>query len=149
MTAAPIDKVLPALKKVRQGHSGQYMACCPAHEDRSPSLSVRETPDGAVLLHCFGGCSISAVLDALGLEMSDLFPPREVSGREPKRMPCLLTPGQALNLLDQEANLVVVVAANLLHGVKLSQTDLARIRLAAQRIHWLLEESSPMKGANA
>jgi hypothetical protein len=38
------------------------MACCPAHDDRNPSLSVRRAPDGRVLVHCFAGCSLDAVL---------------------------------------------------------------------------------------
>jgi putative DNA primase/helicase len=41
-----------------------WMAPCPAHEDTTPSLSIREV-DGKVLLHCHGGCSQAAVIDAL------------------------------------------------------------------------------------
>jgi hypothetical protein len=45
---------------------GRSGSCpCPAHEDRTPSLSVSETRDGRVLVHCFAGCSQSAVIDAL------------------------------------------------------------------------------------
>lgn len=47
---------------------------CPAHEDRSPSLSIREGDDGRVLVHCFAGCSIEAICEALGWQMADLFP---------------------------------------------------------------------------
>jgi protein tyrosine phosphatase len=49
------------------------MACCPAHNDKNPSLSIKETKDGDVLLHCFAGCGVDDVVAALGLEMSDLF----------------------------------------------------------------------------
>jgi putative DNA primase/helicase len=43
------------------------MCRCPAHDDRTPSLSVRP---GSVrlLLHCFAGCDASAVLRALEAE---------------------------------------------------------------------------------
>ena len=149
MTAAPIDNVLAQLTKVRQRQPGQWSACCPAHADKGPSLSVRETPEGAVLLYCFAGCSVGAVVAALGLDMTDLFPPRQVTGSEPKRTPRLLTAGQALELLDREAHLVAVAAANVLHGVVLNQNDLTRITQAAGRIHWLREESSPLGGAHA
>lgn len=39
--------------------------CCPAHEDRDPSLSVSETRDGRPLVFCHAGCSQAAVIDAL------------------------------------------------------------------------------------
>ena len=42
-----------------------WMAHCPAHRDRTPSLSIRETDDGRVLVHCFAGCSQHDVINAL------------------------------------------------------------------------------------
>jgi hypothetical protein len=48
-------------------------AQCPAHEDRDPSLSIRECDDGKVLIHCFAGCRPEAVLEKLGLAWGDLF----------------------------------------------------------------------------
>ncbi|MFM7698894.1 MAG: CHC2 zinc finger domain-containing protein, partial [Limnohabitans sp.] len=53
MKLTPIELVLSRLDKVRQRQVGQWSACCPSHKDTTPSLSVRETEDGAVLLHCF------------------------------------------------------------------------------------------------
>jgi hypothetical protein len=49
-----------------------WIARCPAHEDRSPSLSISER-DGKVLLHCFASCTIEAVCDAIGIQVRDLF----------------------------------------------------------------------------
>jgi len=43
----------------------EYVARCPAHDDSEPSLSLRDAPDGLVLVHCFGGCEQSRVIDAL------------------------------------------------------------------------------------
>jgi len=144
---APIDLILPLLTKARQRQPGQWSACCPGHDDKRPSLSVRETPEGAVLVHCFSGCSADAVVAALGLSLADLFPPRKLSGNEPKRQPRLLTAGQALELLDREAQLVAVAASNMLHGVVLNQNDLTRITQAAGRITWFRDES--LGGAHA
>jgi len=146
MSAAPIDRVLALLAKVKQRQPGQWSACCPAHDDKSPSLSIRELPDGSVLLFCFSGCGAAAVVAALGLELSDLFPPKEKTGREPARPPRLLTAGQALELLQKEALLVAVAAGNVLHGVVLNQCDLDRLTQAAGRIAWLREESSALGG---
>lgn len=47
------------------------MARCVAHEDRAPSLSIRER-DGKVLVHCFSGCETKDVLAALNLTWKDL-----------------------------------------------------------------------------
>jgi len=137
----PIENVLSRLTKVRQRQPGQYSAQCPAHADKGPSLSVRETTEGAVLVHCFAGCTVGEIAGAVGLDLSDLFPPRQLSGSEPKRLGRLLTAGQALELLDGEALLTAVAAANVAHGVVLQQPDRDRLNQAAARIGWLREES--------
>ena len=46
-------------------HGCSGSACCPAHEDRSPSLSITDGRDGRLLLHCFAGCSFAAIAKAL------------------------------------------------------------------------------------
>lgn len=69
----PVERILSGLNKVRNRGNGAWMACCPAHNDKNPSLSIKETPDGDVLMHCFAGCGVDDVLDALGLELADLF----------------------------------------------------------------------------
>jgi hypothetical protein len=50
-----------------------WIARCPAHEDRLPSLSIGEGRNGNTLLHCFGGCTTEAVCDSLALSLADLF----------------------------------------------------------------------------
>jgi hypothetical protein len=77
----PVDKVLATLERVRHKGGGKWDACCPAHDDRNPSLSIAEGDNGAVLLKCFAGCETAAVVAAMGLEMSDLFPPRDSHSR--------------------------------------------------------------------
>ena len=69
----PVERLLAVLDKVRNRGDSSWMACCPAHNDKNPSLSIKETKDGDVLLHCFAGCGVDDVVAALGLEMSDLF----------------------------------------------------------------------------
>jgi len=65
--------VLDRATGVKQTAPGRWSARCPAHEDRSPSLSIRELEDGRVLIHCFAGCETGDVLAALGLSFGDLF----------------------------------------------------------------------------
>lgn len=68
------------LQGVRKSASG-YLACCPAHEDRAPSLSIGEGDDGRILLHCWAGCTTADILAALGLQWSDLFPAHRAGRR--------------------------------------------------------------------
>ncbi len=58
--AAQIAEALGARKNGRG-----WTACCPAHEDHTPSLSIDEGEDGRPLLHCHAGCSQEAVLAQL------------------------------------------------------------------------------------
>lgn len=69
----PIDKVLSQLSDAKRSGKG-YIARCPAHDDQQPSLSVREKPDGMVLLKCHAKCRTESVCEAIGLGLADLFP---------------------------------------------------------------------------
>lgn len=69
----PIDRVLEAFPDARRSGVG-WMTRCPCHEDRTPSLSIREGRDEIVLLHCHGGCGPREVLAAVGLDWQVLFP---------------------------------------------------------------------------
>lgn len=53
-------------------HGNGYRARCPVHEDGTPSLTVSEGRDVAVVLNCFAGCDSGAILAAIGLEWRDL-----------------------------------------------------------------------------
>lgn len=66
---------------------GAFLARCPAHDDRSPSLSIREGRDGRVLLRCHAGCEIEAIVHALGLAVHDLFEGQGRSRALPARRP--------------------------------------------------------------
>ena len=72
LTGSQVDVVLTRLERVRRSGDG-WVARCPAHEDRSPSLSVREGGDGRVLVYCHAGCCTEDVVAAIGLSMRDLF----------------------------------------------------------------------------
>ena len=68
-----ISDFLSHLKKVSKC-SGGWKACCPAHDDRSPSLSITEGDDGRILVKCHAGCTTEQVVAAMSLTMADLFP---------------------------------------------------------------------------
>jgi putative DNA primase/helicase len=65
------EAILSKLHKVRREGS-EWKARCPAHSDKNPSLSIRQS-DGKTLLCCHAGCTTEAVLAALGMERRDLF----------------------------------------------------------------------------
>lgn len=79
------EVLLSRLEKVKRTGKDSWLACCPAHADKHPSLNIRETPDGTVLIKCFTGCGAAAVVAAVGLELSDLFPPRDDAPGKPSR----------------------------------------------------------------
>ena len=68
-----LDNVLMHLEGVRTSLRG-WKACCPAHTDRDPSLSIGLGEQGQVLLKCFAGCPIERITEAMGLTVTDLFP---------------------------------------------------------------------------
>ena len=59
-----------ALGGTWDGRTGK--ARCPAHKDRTPSLSISEGDDGVPLVHCHAGCEQGDVIDALTLFGIDL-----------------------------------------------------------------------------
>lgn len=69
-----ITHFLSCLDMVRLGKKNQWMARCPAHDDRSPSLSIGLAEDGRILLHCFAGCAATDITAAVGISASELFP---------------------------------------------------------------------------
>ena len=144
---SPLENILDRVEKPRQRQPGQFSARCPAHEDKDPSLSIRETPEGAVLLHCFAGCNVREIVGSMGLEVRDLFAPEEQPTGTPKRTPKFLTASQALDLLHDEAHLIAVCAGNIAYGVELTDADRKRVLKAAGRVNYLRGQF--MGGAHA
>jgi hypothetical protein len=67
-----VDALLARLDAVRARGTGRWTARCPAHDDRTPSLSVAEG-DRGLLLRCHAGCTLDAITAALGVTTRDLF----------------------------------------------------------------------------
>ncbi len=81
----PIERLTSKLEHVKSKGPRKWIACCPAHDDHSPSLNIKETDDGTILLKCWSGCSALDVAQAVGLELKNLFPV-QIAHRH-KRMP--------------------------------------------------------------
>ena len=84
-----LQQIIPHLRKARRLPDGSYMACCPAHDDSTPSLHLSESPDGTLLWHCHAGCPQDAVQRELerlaGVQPATArpIPPRRNAGRQP------------------------------------------------------------------
>jgi hypothetical protein len=125
-----VATLLDRLQGVRDAGPGRWTSRCPAHPDKSPSLSIRELADGTVLLHCFAGCGAAAVLEAVGLQFGALFaePLERRLGHAP--MPA----GWALMVLNREAAIVGLAASDIAAGRSLTALDAERVVQAAGRI---------------
>lgn len=55
---------LSNLERFKRVGRNRYVACCPAHEDRNPSLSITDS-ETKLLVHCFSGCTQAEVITAL------------------------------------------------------------------------------------
>lgn len=123
-----IDELLDRLDKVRPTGKDRWMACCPVHGDKNPSMSVAEK-DGRVLCHCFScGANGLEVIKALGLAPSVLFEKPLGDGYIPKRV-----------YEEAEIDRLVILGAEQMRaqGKRLTYKDFKRERLAKARLEVL------------
>lgn len=133
-----VETLLSRLERVKRTGAGRWQARCPAHDDRGPSLSVRELDDGRVLVHCFAGCEVHAVLSSVGLTFDDLFPSRDL-GHHAKREGRPFPAADILRAIAFEALVVGVAAASMTAGESLALADRDRLLLAVSRIQAALD----------
>ena len=117
--------LLSVLEKVRPTASGEWVARCPAHNDRSPSLAIKEAADGRVLVHCFAGCGVSEVLAAVGLSFADIMPESLGPVEGLKRMPW--NPRTVLEAIGNNALIMALMAIDFGHGEPLTVEDKDKI----------------------
>lgn len=133
-----VDALLAQLENVKRTGDGRWLARCPAHEDKRPSLSVKETAEGVVLLKCWSGCSAADVVAAVGLDMTALFPEKTIVDGKPERRP--FPAADILRAVSFETMIVSLAAAQLAKGKPLADADLERLKLAASRLQAAAEE---------
>lgn len=74
MTAEELAQRLNAKGNGKRDH---WEACCPAHEDSRPSLSISRGTNGGIVLYCHAGCRTEDICGALGLTLRDLMPEQD------------------------------------------------------------------------
>ena len=123
------------LEGLRDKGNGQYVAKCPAHADKSPSLTIKVEADGTVLLHCFAGCTALEVVNAVGLTLGDLFPEKLDT---PSRRP-LWNYRALLETLGHETLVGLGAATKILDGYTVTPDELEEVKLARLRIAGVME----------
>jgi len=124
------EKLLARLDGV-QGHDGRWRARCPSHGSTGLSLSVADR-DGRVLVHCFGGCDVGAVLGAVGLGLKDLYDAPLGHNYRPTRAEWTLR--DAIAATAHESRVILIASSDLAAGLQLSNADVSRLSVAAGRI---------------
>ena len=146
---ANVDVLLARLEGVRPSGKDSWTARCPAHKDRSASLSIGMGADGRILLHDFAGCCATDIVQAVGLTLADLFPERirsDDSPEERRRRRMAARQHQwasALPVLEFESRVVLIVANDLRAGKAPSAEDLQRLDVAVERIEAIREHFNP------
>lgn len=120
--SACLEKVISRLEKVKSTGTNKWIACCPSHLDKSPSLAISETSDGIVLIKCWAGCSANDIVQAIGLQLRDLFPGNKERRRGPSKA-----------AIEHE-RMIVRIGQSLQQQGVLEDDDLVRFNLAKQRL---------------
>lgn len=132
--SAPVENLLSRLQGVKQTGKDRWLARCPTREDKHPSMTIRELEDGRVLIHDFAGDSPESILSAIGLEFSDLFPPRadNVHVIHGERRPFHAL--DVLKALSHEALIVVAAIRQAQKDGFIKDENVQRLLVASERI---------------
>ena len=129
------ETLLSRLESVKKTGDSKWLACCPAHEDRTQSLSIREMDDCRILVHDFGGCSVEEVLSAIDLTFDDLFPPRRPTavGYRSERRPWI--PSDVFEIARHEIMIVSLIGCDLHKHKAIAEADYQRLFVAVARLN--------------
>ncbi len=135
------DVLLGRLPRVRKTGVSSWLASCPGplhqHGDRHPSLAVRETDDGRLLLKCFAGCSVPEIVGALGLELHDLFPPRPIEHGKRARRPFF--PADVFEIARLEVGVAAIISCDMHNNRAIDEAGYERLLAACGRLHDIAE----------
>ena len=129
-----LAEFLALLEGVRPSGS-QWEAKCPAHDDKTPSLKIKQG-DETIIIHCFAGCRAKDVIDAMGLQLSDLWLESPRSDRQANKSRV------EWDALMKELDILHLAISDRKQSKIGGQTDADRVRerTAVSRIKYLLTE---------
>ncbi len=137
------ETLLDRLDGVKHTGPGRFMARCPAHDDRSPSLGVKDCGDGVTVVNCLAGCETEDVLSAVGLTFSDLYPERIATEHSYKPVRQRFDARQVLEGISHEVIVVCLIAEK--YASIIGDKDEARLMLAATRLNTALDAAPPLR----
>ncbi len=140
-----LETLIDRLDGVKETGYGKYLSRCPSHDDRSPSLAIKEEGDGRILLHCFAGCETEDVLSAIGLTFSDVMPERVGQEHVYKPVRNRISAKDALSTLDHESLVVAIIGADFLEHKEIDNETWDRLRAAVNRINTTRAECAPAR----
>ncbi len=136
-----LQDLLSTLQKVKKTGPARYIALCPAHQDRHPSLTITEKDDGMVLICCWAGCGAADILAAVGMEFDALYPTRTDDHRgKPVRKPW--NAADLLQVMAFEATVVRLCAADVAAGKPLNEAVTQRLVTARKRLEAAAEAAN-------
>lgn len=128
-----IDEILARLEKVRRTGPNNWLACCPAHEDKNPSMTIHASNTGNIVVRCHAACSFPEIVEAVGLGWEPWFPPKqEADFSPPIKRP--FPAADVLKALADEADILCIVLHDSDWGLPLKKVDIERAQLAIERI---------------
>ena len=134
-----IDTLLSRVHRLKKTGDSKWLACCPAHDDKTPSLAIK-LADERILIHCFAGCDVSAIVSTLGLKLSDLMPESKRHSRPDNKRPKF----NKYELFDRivEESVILIVAIRLIfNGTPLNDGDMGRVIKAEGIIDDIIQET--------
>jgi hypothetical protein len=135
---AHIQKLLSSLHRLKPVRPNEWVACCPAHPDKNPSLAIKLCDsDGKILIKCWAGCTADEIVGSVGMDLADLFPVTTDRWGKPVRAKDreYFNPRTVLESLLSEASVIALASQDSFNDVLVpTQAYADRVELAHNRI---------------
>jgi len=138
-----VDKFLHLLDKVKSTGDDSWIACCPCHDDKTPSMSIKETLNDSgepcLLMHCFS-CHATGVdvAEALGFKATDLFAEKLNYDHTKKQKRKYFPAKTVFKCLARDALFVEICAREMQKGFTLNELTIDMLFDSRKRIHHAL-----------
>ena len=132
-----IQEVLNHFDNVRESGANQHSCRCPAHEDSSNSLGIKQGDGDRILLNCFAGCDVKSILESVNLKWSDIMPDNKLYQVEKQGF----NPYSVLKMLRDEVLIIGLSSVDIRAGKKLSDKDHDRLLKAVGNVRSAYEKT--------